>query len=327
MFTVRQIKVGAAQFEARDADKRYNLHKIDSLARLARDQGAELVSFHECSISGYTFLENLTREELCAQAEPVPDGLSINSLIGIARSHDITIGAGLIERDGDKLYNCYLVVSGNGLIARHRKIHAFIHDALSCGDSFTVFDHLGCRFGVLTCYDNNLPENVRITAMMGAEIILMPHVTGCLPSPMPGRGTVDRAVWDNRELDPVRCRQEFDGPKGRGWIMRWLPARAYENGVYAIYTNVIGVDGGTIKPGGSMILDPFGEILNECRSLGDEVVVAALDPEKVKVASGQSYIRARRPELYGLLLQPNPAIGPDGRPEIWWKKIRKKRES
>jgi len=180
----------------------------------------------------------------------------------------------------------------------------------------------GCRFGILTCYDNNLPENVRITAMMGAEIILMPHVTGCLPSPMPGRGTVDPKIWANRELDPVRCRQEFDGPKGRGWILRWLPARTYENGVYGIYTNPIGVDGGTIKPGGSMILDPFGEILAECRRLGDDVVVATLDPEKIKVASGQSYIRARRPELYAKMVEPNPALGPGGRPQVWWKKHR-----
>jgi hypothetical protein len=153
----------------------------------------------------------------------------------------------------------------------------------------------------------------------------MPHVTGCLPSPMPGRGTVAPEIWHNRERDPVRCRPKFDGPKGRAWLMRWLPARAFENGIFAVYSNPIGVEGGTIKPGGSLILDPFGEILEECRSLGDEVVVATLDPEKIKVASGQSYIRARRPELYGLMTAPNPHVGADGRPEVWWQKIRKQK--
>jgi len=322
---VRQIRIAAAQFEARDDDKGYNLGIIESLSARAAGQGAEMVCFHECSIPGYSFLENLTREQLCALAEPVPGGPSTQRLISAARSLGVTLAAGLIEQDGDHLYNCYVAVDGNGLLAKHHKLHAFIHDSLSCGDRYTVFDHAGCRFGILTCYDNNLPENVRITALMGAEVVLMPHVTGCLPSPMPGRGTVAREVWESRELDPVRCRQEFDGPKGRGWIMRWLPARAFENGVYAVYTNPIGVDGDTIKPGGSMILDPFGEILAECRALGDDVVVATLDPAKLEVASGQSYIRARRPELYGKLIEPNSALGPGGRPQVWWKKIREKK--
>jgi len=321
---VRRIRVGAAQFEARDADKAYNLSVIERLARRAVSEGAELVSFHECSITGYTFLETLTGDQLAALAEPVPDGPSTQHLIQLARALGASLAAGLIERDGDRLYNCYVVVDGNGLVARHRKLHAFIHEAISCGNEFTVFDHLGCRWGILTCYDNNLPENVRITALLGAEIILMPHVTGCVPSPMPGRGTVPREIWENRELDPVRCRMEFDGPKGRGWIMRWLPARVYENGVYGIFTNAIGVDGDTIKPGGSMILDPFGEILNECRALGDDVVVATLDPAKLEVAPGRGYIRARRPELYAKLLEPNPFLGPDRRPEVWWKKIRQR---
>jgi predicted amidohydrolase len=319
------LTVSAAQFEAHDGDKSYNLDVIAALAAKARVAGGDLVAFHECSISGYTFLENLSRDELTALAEAVPAGPSIQRLISLAKSIGIAIGAGLIESDGDNLYNCYAVVDTNGLVAKHRKLHAFVSEFLACGDRYTVFDLLGAKFGILICYDNNLPENVRITAMMGAEIVLMPHVTGCLPSPMPGRGTVDPAIWHNRALDPVRCRQEFDGPKGRGWLMRWLPARCWENGVFAVYSNPIGCDGGTIKPGGAMILDPFGEILEECRTLGDDVVTAALDPGKLSLASGGSYIRARRPELYGMLVEPNPHLGPDRRPEVWWKKTRRSR--
>ncbi len=320
---MREIRIGAAQFEARDGDKAYNLSRIDALTRQAAEEGAELVCFHECSIPGYTFIENLTRSQIVDLAEPIPDGPSIERLAAIARTHGVAIGAGLIEQDGDSLFNSYIVVTGDGVAAKHRKIHAFISEEIACGDSYTVFDLLDVKFGILICYDVNLPENVRMTAMKGAEIILMPHVTGCLPSPMPGRGLVDPEVWHNRERDPVRCRQELDGPKGRGWLMRWLPARAYENGVYAVYTNPIGVDGGTIKPGGAMVLDPFGEVLAECRKLGDEVVVAALDPRKIEVAPGQSYIRARRPELYESMTDPNPHIGRDGRPEVWWKKHRR----
>ena len=319
---MRELRIGAAQFEARDGDKAYNLGRIDALTRQASAEGAEMVCFHECSIPGYTFIENLAPAQIVELAENVPEGPSIGRLIEIAGAQQVAVGAGLVERDGDRLFNSYVVVTSDGVAAKHRKIHAFISEEIACGEDYTVFDLLDTKFGLLICYDVNLPENVRMTAMKGAEIVLMPHVTGCLPSPMPGRGVVDPEIWHNREREPVRCRQEFDGPKGRGWLMRWLPARAYENGVYAVYTNPIGVEGGTIKPGGSMVLDPFGEVVAECRKLGDEVVVATLDPAKLDVAPGQSYIRARRPELYGAMTDPNPHIGPDGRPEVWWKKHR-----
>lgn len=319
---MKAIRVGTAQFEARDGDKAYNLDAITRLAARAKVDGAELVCFHECSIGGYTYLETLDREQLTAVAEAVPDGPSIERLVEIARDIGISIGAGLIEREEGRLYNTFAVVSPEGFVAKHRKIHAFVNDALSCGSGYTVFDHLGCRIGILICYDNNLPENARMTAMLGADIILAPHVTGCLPSAMPGRGTVAPEIWRNRELDPVRCRQEFDGPKGRAWLMRWLPARAWENGVFVVYANPIGEEGGTIKPGGALILDPFGEVLTECRTLEDEVVVATLDPEKRKLASGPGYIRARRPDLYAKMVEPNPHLSPDGRPEVWWKKNR-----
>ncbi len=321
---MQQIRAGVAQFEARDGGKEYNLGVIDSLTARAVEQGAQLVLFHEISITGYTFLETLSREQVAGIAEPVPDGPSVRRLIEIAARHGVIVSAGLVEADQGRFYNCQVVVSRDGLIARHRKIHEFISPHLDCGDRHTVFDALGCRFGMLTCYDNNLPENGRATAMMGAEIMLAPHVTGCLPSPAPGRGVVEPEVWQRRREDPVPCRMEFDGPKGRGWIMKWLPARAWENGVYVLYANVLGVDGGTIKPGGSMILDPYGEVVTECRSLEDEVVVATLVPKNLELASGASYIRARRPEMYGRFVEPNPYLREDKRPEVYWQMIREK---
>jgi len=319
---MQDIRVATAQFEARDGDKERNLSVIAELTGRAAAEGAQLVCFHECSIPGYTWLETLDRDQLFDLAEPVPAGPSLERLTELSRQTGVCIGAGLIERDGDRIYNAWVVAGPHGILARHRKIHAFINPNLTCGDAYTVFRAFDWCFGILICYDNNLPENVRITAMMGAQVILMPHVTGCLPSPAPGRGTVAPEIWQNRRRDPVRCRMEFDGPKGRGWLMKWLPARAWENGVYAVYANVIGADGGTIKPGGSLILDPFGEVIAECRSLENEVITATLTPEAASLASGRSYIRARRPELYGKLVEPNPDLGPDKRPEVYWQKLR-----
>jgi predicted amidohydrolase len=304
---MREIRIAAAQFEHRNADKAYNLDRIRALAHRAVSLGAEIVSFHECAVSGYTFLQRLTREDLTALAERVPEGSSTRALERIACQLGAVVMAGLIEVDSTgKLYNCYAAVGPEGFLAKHRKLHTFISPYISPGSQYTVVDIRGLKAGFLTCYDNNLPENVRITALMGAEVIFMPHVTGCLPSTMPGRGTVDRALWENRQRDPVRLRLEFQGPKGRGWLMRWLPARAWENGVYAVFSNAIGIDDDTIKPGLAMILDPHGEVLAESQALGDDVVVGLLTPELLTHASGQRYLRARRPELYGKLVEPPP---------------------
>jgi predicted amidohydrolase len=304
---MRDIRIAAAQFEHRDDDKHYNLSRIRELTRRAVEQGAEIASFHECSITGYTFLQRLDRDQLARVAEPVPDGPSVRRLIAIAREFRVVVMAGLIESDAaGRFFKCYVTVGPDGFITRYHKLHPFISPHITPGSSFNVIDLLGVKVGFLICYDNNLPENVRITTMIGAEVIMMPHVTGCTPSPMPGRGPVSRELWENRDRDPARLRLEFQGPKGRGWLMRWLPARCWENGVYGVFSNAVGLDDDTIKPGLAMILDPFGEVLADSSALGDDVVVALLTADKLDQSSGRRYLRARRPELYGKLVEPPP---------------------
>lgn len=304
---MQNIRIATAQFEHRDNDPAYNLSVVDRLTRQAVDQGARIVCFHEGCVQAYSWVQPLSHGQLRAVAESVPDGPACRKLIEIATKYNVIVCAGLFESDdAGNVYNTYVVMSPDGFVARYRKLHTFVSPHLTPGDSYTVFDLLGWKFGISICYDNNLPENVRMNAMLGAQVVLMPHVTGCLPSVMPGRGVVDRKLWDNRETDPVPLRQEFDGPKGRGWLMRWLPARAFENGVYAVFSNPIGWDYDTVKPGLAMVLDPFGEVIAESRALADDVVIATLTPDRLEVASGKRYISARRPELYDKLVEPHP---------------------
>ncbi|MBC7487147.1 MAG: nitrilase, partial [Cytophagaceae bacterium] len=233
---MKNLKIAASQFEPKDGDKAYNLSVIESLTARAKLEGANVVSFHELSITAYTYLKNSSKSELFAIAEPVPNGPSTQELIRIATQYDIVVLAGLVEIEDDKVYNTYICVDKTGLKAKYRKIHPFISSYLSAGNEYVVFDLLGWKCGILICYDNNVIENVRATTLLGADLIFAPHVTMCTPSAMPGRGYVEDHFWKNRELDPVSLRQEFDGPKGRGWLMRWLPARAYDNGVYYVFT-------------------------------------------------------------------------------------------
>ncbi|HOS72060.1 MAG TPA: nitrilase family protein [Bacteroidales bacterium] len=296
---MNKLRISTAQFENRSGDKAYNLGIIGDLAREAAGEGSSIIAFHECSVTGYTFARNLSRDQLLGLAEYIPEGDTIRKLTRIAAENEIVVLAGLFEKDrDDRIYNSYVCVDRNGLVARHRKLHPFISRYLSPGGSYTVFDLLGWKCGILICYDNNIAENVRATKLLGADILFMPHVTMCTPSTRPGAGFVDPELWYNRENDPTSLRLEFDGMKGRAWLMKWLPSRAYDNAAYVVFANPLGMDDDQLKNGCSMIIDPFGDILAECRSFHDSFATASIIPEKLTQAGGYRYLEARRPELY-----------------------------
>lgn len=296
---MENLKVATAQFENRSNDKAYNLSVMENMARSAANEGVKIISFHECAVSGYSFARNLSKDELLEVAEFVPEGESITALQKIAAKCDIVVLAGLYEKDeDDKLYNTYVCLDKNGLVAKFRKLHPFINPHLSPGNEYCVFELFGWKCGILICYDNNIPENVRATKLLGADIIFMPHVTMCTPSTRPGAGFINPKLWHNREADPTSLKLEFEGMKGRKWLMKWLPARAYDNAAYVIFSNPIGMDDDQLKNGCSMIVDPFGDILSECKELGDCYITATLTLNKVTLAGGHRYMKARRPDLY-----------------------------
>lgn len=303
---MRDVRAGAVQFNHRPGDKQYNLERITALTAEAAAQGVEILAFPEMCITGYWHVRLLGRDEIDALAEPVPNGPSTEALLRLATEHDLVLGAGLIERaDDGSLYNSYVVAQPDGSHFCHRKLHTFISEHMKSGDQYTVFDSVkGCRIGVLTCYDNNIVENVRATALMGAEVLLSPHQTGgCLSRSPHAMGRIDPALWENREQDPAAIEAEFQGPKGRGWLMRWLPARAHDNGLFVVFSNGVGIDDDEVRTGNAMILDPYGRTLAETWRAGDALVVADLEAELLPHSTGRRWLRGRRPELYGKLVE------------------------
>lgn len=304
---MENLRVATAQFEHKSGDKNFNLSMIRSLSEQAAKEGAKVVAFHECSITGYTFARHLSEAEMLDLAEFIPDGASTKALQKMAAELDIAILAGLFEKTADdKLYKAYICVNKDGLVAKYHKLHPFINPHLLPGNEYVIFDLYGWTCSILICYDNNIIENVRAVNLLGADVLFMPHVTMCTPSTRPGAGFVDPALWHNRQNDPTSLRLEFDGMKGRAWLMKWLPARAYDNAMYVVFSNPIGMDDDQLKNGCSMILDPFGDVIAECRKLDNEVVMGVITPEKLTQAGGYRYKKARRPELYSkILAQPH----------------------
>jgi predicted amidohydrolase len=298
---MRDIRVAAVQFESVAGDKDANFRKLMALAEEAAGRGVLILVTPECGLTGYWFLRGLTVAQLAALAEPVPDGPSCTRLLDLAAKHGLTIGAGLLEAAGGEVFhNTYVVAMPDGRLARHRKLHAFEHPAIHSGGEHTVFDtpH-GCRVGLLICYDVNIGENVRIAALRGAEILLAPHQTGGCRTTNPHlMGVIDRRLWDDRHANPEAIERELRGEKGRAWLMRWLPSRAHDNGLFLIFSNGVGVDDDEIRTGNAAIFDPYGRILAETGKAGDDLVVADLDASLLEKATGRLWIQARRPELY-----------------------------
>ena len=116
--------------------------------------------------------------------------------------------------------------------------------------------------------------------------------------------SVDRASWDHHYTNPEAIEAELRGLKGRGWLMRWLPARAHDNSVFLIFSNGVGVDDDEIRTSNAMILDPYGRVLAETWKAGDDMVVADLDASLLEVSTGRRWIKTRRPELYEPLTVP-----------------------
>ena len=304
---MENIRAAAVQFQHTPGDKTANLDVIRAFVEEAAAQQVDMIAFPEMCITGYWHVRTLSREAVEALAEPAPSGASTQILLDLSAKHHLTIGAGLIERAEDgTLYNAYVVAMPDGRTARHRKLHCFISPHMASGDAYTVFDtpH-GCRVGVLICYDNNLVENARITALMGAEVLLAPHQTGGGHSRSPrAMGLIDPDLWHNRHQNPEAVEAEFRGPKGRAWLRRWLPARAHDNDLFLVFSNGVGYDDGEVRTGNAMILDPYGETLAETWKAANAMVIADLDASIQALSSGRRWLKARRPDLYTPLTTP-----------------------
>ena len=116
---MEEFRVSAVQMDVRLGEKDANLERMDSFARLAVSEGAALVVFPECTLTGYCFE---SREEGSEFAEPV-GGPAVESMTGLCRELDILTVFGFLESEGDSLYNSLALVGPDGLLGSYRKAH------------------------------------------------------------------------------------------------------------------------------------------------------------------------------------------------------------
>jgi len=267
-------KIAAVQMDCRLGDREANLDAIRSRLESAANHGARLTIFPECILSGYSFR---TKTEALPHSEPAP-GPTTEVLAADCRRLGIWAVVGMLERDGDRLFNAAVLIGPSGPVAVYRKVHLpclGVDRFVTPGDRpFAVFDLGGLRLGINICYDCGFPESSRALALLGADLIALP------------------TNW------PPEARRN---PK---FVVQ---TRALENNVYYAAVNRIGEERGFHFIGQSRIADCRGDLLAASDDDDDAILYASVSPElarnkRIVNVPGEyevNRIGDRRPEMYG----------------------------
>ncbi len=268
---MENIRIAMVTCRCPVGDIRYNLDNTIYWAGQARAAGAALACFPELNISGYG-LDPVVYERASGLFDDI-----VKELSRLAGREKITVLAGTVRHDEKTgLFRpCQVAAFPQGKTEIYEKLHIAPPEAAFFvpGDRVFVGGDTGCRFGIQLCYDAHFPELSTRLALLGADILFMPHA-----SP---RGT---------------AQEKYDS-----W-MRHLPARAYDNGLFVAACNQSGDNGGGLNfPGVAVVIGPDGKVID--RKLGpDQMLVADLRTGDLAAVRGHRmryFLPHRRPEIYG----------------------------
>lgn len=150
---------------------RENLDQFSRFIAEAGNNKADIVCLPEAMTMAGTGLNYVSA------AEPVP-GPTTSYLGDVAKKHNLYIVAGILEKEGNVVYNTAVLIDRKGSLAgKYRKVclpREEIEGGITPGTDFPVFDTDFGRIGIMICWDVTFPEVARALALKGAEIILMP---------------------------------------------------------------------------------------------------------------------------------------------------------
>jgi predicted amidohydrolase len=274
------IRVAAVQMNPELGEVAANRELILVRLREATSAGARLVVFPECALTGYGFSSKM---EAMDEAEPIPGPSLLPLSLVCARYHAFAV-VGLLERDGDRLFNACALVGSGGVIGSYRKVHLphlGVDRFAEPGDRpFEVHSAGGLRIGMHICYDGAFPESGRILSLLGADLLVLP------------------TNW------PTSCEPQAE---------HLMACRAMENVVYAMAVNRVGEERGFRFIGASSIAGPNGEVLARASADREEIIYADIMPSRarqkriVRVPGLHEIDRIgdRRPGFYGPIVEPN----------------------
>ena len=284
----RHIKVAAAQLGPNNegTSREEIVERMMTLLDQAVADGVDLIAYPEMALTTYFPKKIRPDFEQFFEHEVPPKALE--PLLRRAADARVAVHVGFCEKAEGKHFNTALLTDRDGrLCGTFRKIHlpgtkvadgfAQVHEPhyFAHGDTgYKVFDAAGARVGIAICQDRRYPESYRALALQGAEIILIGYNT-----------PISALALDLNEL----C----------------LRSGAYANLCFVVGVAKAGVEDGVELIGGSMIIDPLGQVLARAATTRDELITARLDLDQmVPVRKRWNFLGRRQPQHYGDLLAP-----------------------
>ena len=278
---MRKRKVGLVQMSC-VADKAQNIEKITGLVREVAANGAEIVCLQELFTSLYFCdVEEYNNFKL---AEPIP-GPTTDHFAALAKELGVVIVASLFEKRAEGLYhNTTAVLDADGTyLGKYRKMHIpddpgyYEKFYFTPGDlGYKVFNTKFGKVGVLICWDQWYPEAARLTALMGAELLVYPTAIGWAHQQDAGTNEDQYNAWQT--------------------IQR---SHAVANGVPVVSVNRTGVEEGMQFWGGSFVTNAFGKVLYQAPHLEEVTQVVDIDMEESDYyRTHWPFLRDRRIDSY-----------------------------
>jgi N-carbamoylputrescine amidase len=268
-----------------------HLAKLEEGIELAAKNGAKIVFLQELTLSRYP-ADVRPAGTPNATAESLEDGPTVTFAKAAAAKHGVFVHASLFEfqdfADGRGL-NTAIIVSPEGeLVARTPKLHIpvtagyfedeYFQPGPADGEPYPVYDLMGAKLGLPTCWDEWFPEVARNYSLRGAEVLCYPTAIGSEP--------------DHPEFDTAPLWQKV------------IVGHAIANGTFMVVPNRYGNEGAITFYGTSFICDPYGRILAQAGRDGDEVLVADLDLDQRRDWLDLfPFLATRRPDTYAKLTE------------------------
>ncbi len=307
----RTITVGAAQLGpiGRQESRAQVVRRLLALMREAHGFGCDLIAYPELALT--TFFPRWAIEdeaELDSFYETEMPGPETRPLFEEAQRLGLgfTLGyAELIRRGNAKQrFNSSILVDKQGrILGKYRKVHLPGHAEVldrpgqhlekrffEVGDlGFPVWRALGGILGMCICNDRRWPETYRVMGLQGVEMVLLGY-----NSPV--------GLGDPYELDALE-------PFHNHLVMQ---AGAYQNATWVVGVAKAGYEEGYNMIGQTCIVAPSGEIVAQCATMGDELVVRKCDLDFARPYRDDifNFAAHRRPEHYRLIVERTGAIPP-----------------